>query len=162
MKQTSLKSIARHTAAINAGTVEKTNVIGIRKAINAMERNAWNEPEMVDAQFELEQAIAERRPTVVGALHDSGVKVLRNPRYAKRWNERERGIIDRLHHFELVRFDRLGARGRYSVPVYRAVGVTGQGFAFRNVPWQTAYYAGLDDGPRVVPEYEDNFNGANQ
>jgi hypothetical protein len=37
MKATSLKSIARHMTAISAGTVDKTNVIGIRKAINAME-----------------------------------------------------------------------------------------------------------------------------
>lgn len=151
MQQISLKSIARHTAAVNAGTVTKTNVIGIRKAVNAMERGDWPAA-MIDAQFELEQAITERRPTVAGELHESGLKVLRNPRYAKRWNERERGIIGRLHHFELVRFDRVGRR--YSVPVYRAVDVTGQGFAFRNIPWQTAYYAGLDDGPRVVPEHE--------
>jgi hypothetical protein len=152
VKQTSEKSIRRHLAAVQAGTVTKTNVIGIRKAINELERNAWNPPAMIDAQFELEQAIAERRPTVAGELHESGLKVLRNPRYAKRWNEREAGIISRLHHFELVRFDRVGPRGRYGMPVYRAVDATGQGFAFRNIPWQTAYYAGLEDGPRVVSE----------
>lgn len=149
MKQTSLKSIARHLAAVQSGTVEKTNVIGMKKAVNDMERGGWPAP-MIDAQFELERAIAERRPTVAGALHDSGLKVLRNPRYAKRWNEKQQGIINRLHHFELIRFDRVGRR--YSVPVYKAVDVTGQSFAFRNIPWQTAYYSGLDDGPRGVPE----------
>lgn len=151
MKQTSLKAIARHRAAITAGTVTKTNVIGIRKAINNMERGDWPS-DMIDAQFELERAIVERQPTVAGELHETGLAVLRNPRYAKRWNEREQGIIDRLDHFKLLRFDRVGNRGRYSVPVFKAVDVTGQSFAFRNIPWQTAYYAGLDDGPRVVPD----------
>lgn len=153
MKTTSLKSIARHRAAVEAGTVDKTNVIGIRKAINAMERESWP-AEMVDAQFQLEEAIAQRRPTVAGALHDSGLKVLRNPRYAKRWNDAQRAIINYpLLTFRLLRFDRVGNRGRYSVPVFLAVGDERMGsFAFLNIPWQTAYYAGLDDGPRVVPE----------
>lgn len=154
----STKSIARHLAAVNAGTVAKTNVIGIRKAINEMERNAYNPPELTDAQFNLECAISERRPAVVGDLHESGLKVLRNPRYAKRWTEAEQHIIDNIRRFELIRFDRVGPRGRYAVPVYRAVSsyvnIAGEpcSFAFRNIPWQTAYYTGEEDGPRVVPE----------
>lgn len=151
MKQTSLKSIERHTAAVNAGTVDKTNVIGIRKAVNAMESGNWPAA-MVDAQFELERAIAERRPTVTGSLHDTGLKVLRNRRYAKRWNEFQASVIADVDHFELIRFDRIGRR--YSVPVYRVVSSDGRSFAFRNIPWQTAYYGGFDDGPRVVPERE--------
>jgi hypothetical protein len=151
MRQTSLKSIARHTAAVQSGRVEKTNIIGIRKAINAMEHGGWPAA-MIDAQFELEQAIAERRPVVVGSLHDSGLKVLRNPRYAKRWTPAQLQIIACADHFELLRFDRVGRR--YSVPVYRVVSHDGQSFAFRNIPWQTAYYAGLDDGPRVMSERE--------
>jgi hypothetical protein len=165
MKQTSLKSIARHTAAVKSGKVEKTNIIGIRKAINAMEQGNWPAA-MIDAQFELERAIAECRPVVVGALHDSGLKVLRNPRYAKRWTREQKLAIDSFDHFRLIRFDRIGHRGRYSVPVYAVFakvppvagrdpfpeGVTYQAFAFRNIPWQTAHYDGLDDGPRVVPE----------
>lgn len=152
MKTTSLKSIARHRAAVESGKVTKTNVIGIKKAINAMELGSWP-AEMIDAQFELERAIAERHPLVVGELHETGLKVLRNPRYAKRWNEREAAIISRLHHFELIRFDRIG-RLWHSVPVYRAVSRSDGSFAFRNIPWQTAHYEGLDDGPRVVPERE--------
>jgi hypothetical protein len=142
MKQTSLKSIARHMAAVQSGKVEKTHIIGIRKAINELERNAWNPAPMIDAQFELERAIAERRPVVVGALHDSGLKVLRNPRYAKRWNDAQRAIINYpLLQFRLIRFDRVGNRGRYAMPVYLAVGDERMGsFAFRNIPWQTAYY----------------------
>jgi hypothetical protein len=53
MKQTSLKSIARHLAAVQSGRVEKTNIIGIRKAVNAMEQGDWPAA-MIDAQFELE------------------------------------------------------------------------------------------------------------
>jgi hypothetical protein len=150
MKTTSLKSIARHMAAVTAGTVTKTNVIGMRKAINDMERGGWPS-DMIDAQFELEEAIAQRRPVVAGELHESGLKVLRNPRYAKRWTQEQRDIIEAATAFRLVRFDRLGDRGRYSVPVFRVVSPHGW-FTFRNIPWQTAYYGGLDDGPRVVPE----------
>jgi hypothetical protein len=151
MQQTSLKSIARHKAAVQSGRIEKTNIIGIRKAINAIERGGETAA-MIDAVFDLECAIAEHRPAVVGSLHDSGLKVLRNPRYAKRWTPAELQIIACADHFELIRFDRVGRR--YSVPVYRVVSHDGQSFAFRNIPWQTAYFDGLDDGPRVVPERE--------
>lgn len=154
MKQTSLKSIARHLAAVQSGKVDKTNIIGIRKAINELERARDNTAEMIDVVFELEQAIVEQRPTVAGALHESGLKVLRNQRYAKRWTARQQLTIANLDHFELIRFDRLGANWRYSVPVYRVVSRSGGSFAFRNIPWQTAWTAGLDDGPRVVAERE--------
>jgi len=151
MKQTSLKSIARHMAAVQSGKVDKTNIIGIRKAINAIERGGESDA-MVNAVFELERAIAERPPIVTGRLHDSGLKVLRNPRYAKRWSQRQDLTISNLDHFELIRFDRIGRW--QSVPVYRAVSRSGGSFAFRNIPWQTAYYLGEQDGPRVVPESE--------
>lgn len=151
--RTSAKTIARHLAAVKSGKVEKTNIIGIRKAVNSMERGNWSNA-MIDAQFELEREIAERRPTVAGAMHETGLKVLRNPRYAKRWNDAQRAIINYpLLTFRLLRFDRVGRH--YSVPVFLAVGDEQMGsFAFRNIPWQTAYYVGLDDGPRVVPERE--------
>jgi hypothetical protein len=154
MKQTSEKSIRRHLAAVQSGTVTKTNVIGIRKAINELERNAWNPPELTDALFDLECAMQERRPRVAGELHESGLKVLRNPRYAKRWTDAQRAIINYpLLEFRLVRFDRVGSRGRYSIPVYQAIGDERMGsFTFRNIPWQTAYYLGEEDGPRVVSE----------
>jgi hypothetical protein len=151
MKQTSLKSVARHMAAVRTGKVDKTNIIGIRKAINAIERDGETAA-MIDAVFKLERHRGMHRPAVVGSLHDSGLKVLRNPRYAKRWTARQQLTIANLDHFELIRFDRLGDRGRYSVPVYRVVSRSGGSFAFRNIPWQTAYFGGLDDGPRVVPE----------
>lgn len=150
MKQTSEKSIRRHLAAVKSGKVTKTNVIGIRKAINSMERG--DSPELIDAIFELEQAIAKCEPTVTGELHESGLVVLRNRRYAKRWTDAQRAIIDDLSSFRLVGFDRIGHRGWQGTPVYRAIAKGGRSFTFRNIPWQTAYYAGFEDGPRVVPE----------
>ena len=154
MKMTSLKSVARHLAAVTAGTVEKTNVIGIRKAINAMEQGRDVPADMVDAIFKLECALQERQPTVAGELHDSGLKVLRNPRYAKRWNDAQRAIINYpLVKFQLVRFDRINPNRWQVVPVYKVTGDERMGsFLFRNIPWQTAYYLGEEDGPRVVSE----------
>lgn len=142
----------KHLAVIQAGEVTKTNVIGIRKAINHVERlrAGWSgnrssvAPHEADA---LEVALAQREPRVLGELHDSGLKLLRSPRWRKRWNERQAGIIERLDHFNLVRFDRIGANGGQAIPVYRAVATTGQSFLFRNIPWQTAYYAGEQSGP---------------
>lgn len=147
----------KHLAAIEAGEVTKTNVIGIRKAINHVERlrAGWSgnrsnvAPHEADA---LEVALAQREPRVLGELHDSGLKLLRSPRWRKRWNERQAGIIERLDHFSLVRFDRIGASGIQAIPVYRAVATTGQSFLFRNIPWQTAYYAGEETGPVDIGE----------
>jgi hypothetical protein len=147
----------KHLAAIEAGEVTKTNVIGIRKAINHVERlrAGWSgnrssvAPHEADA---LEVALAQREPRVLGELHDSGLKLLRSPRWRKRWNERQAGIIERLDHFNLVRFDRIGANSVQAIPVYRAVATTGQSFLFRNIPWQSAYYAGEQSGPVDVGE----------
>lgn len=149
-----LKTIARHKAAVIAGRIEKTNVIGIRKALNEMERNRSNPAELIDALFDLTEAIAEHCPTVAGELHDSGLKVLRNPRYAKRWNDAQRAIINYpLVKFRLVRFDNIGPRGAHVVPVYRVIGDERMGaFTFRNIPWQSAWSLGEEDGPRVVSD----------
>jgi hypothetical protein len=149
----SIKAIARHLTAVNAGKVEKTNIIGIRKAINALEQEREPAPEMSDAVFELECAIQEKEPLVTGALFLSGLDVLQNPRYRKRWTDSEREIIEDLDTIRLARFDRVNPRGWQSVPVYRAKGRNGESFLYRNIPWQTAYFGGLEDGPRVVPEH---------
>lgn len=141
----------KHFDAINGGAVTKTNVIGIRKALNHVERlrAGWSgnrsnvTPEEADA---IEYALRLHEPHVTGALHESGLKLLRSPRWRKRFNERQHGIISRLDHFKLVRFDRLG-RSCTTVPVYRAVDVTGQSFLFRNVPWQSAMHTGEPSGP---------------
>ncbi len=148
-----LKTIARHKAAVTSGRVEKTNVIGIRKALNAMERARDNPPELTDALFGLIEAIGKHRPTVTGELHESGLKVLRNPRYAKLWNDAQRAIINYpLAKFRLIRFDWIGPRGAQVVPVYLISGDERMGsFAFRNIPWQSAWSLGEEDGPRVQP-----------
>lgn len=149
----------KHLDAINAGTVDKTNVIGIRKAINHVERlragysgnRSSVTPEQADA---LEYAIRLHRPRVVGELHETGLKVLRSPRYAKRWTDWQRKAIDALDHFRLVGFERID--GTHATPVYAVWakvppkgdaldGGTYEAFWFRNVAWQSG-----GNGPEIV------------
>lgn len=148
------KALQDHKEAIASGEVTGTNVRGIRKAINLAERGlaGWSVPSYAGAGwrtdvFELESFLEDRllAPIVRGDLHESGVKVLRNKRYAKRWTPNQQAIIDELDHFKLIRFDRIGRRGEYSVPVFRAIGFSGLGFNFRNIPWQSG-----GDGPEAV------------
>jgi hypothetical protein len=150
-----VNTFQRHMAALQAGQVTKTNVIGLRKAINAHEiYNGRGTAVTFNELDALETQLSNRSPDVTGELHESGLKVLRSPRYAKRWSEAQRAIIDRLEKFQLVRFDRIGSNRRWqAVPVYRAVASTGQSFCFRNIPWQTAYYMGEESGPVAVEEY---------
>ncbi len=154
----SIKAIARHRAAVEFGAVDKTNVIGIRKAINAMEiasvRRETVPVAEIDAIFELEQAIVERHPTVTGELHETGLGVLRNPRYAKRWTDAQRATIDGACRFDLIRFDRIGHSRWQAVPVYHVIARDGSSFAFRNIAWQSAWALGEQDGPRVQPEWD--------
>lgn len=157
------KTFAKHLAAIKSGRIERNNIIGLRKAFNAYARASRGysisrtAPAIsFDEYREAERAIERYRPTVTGALHDSGLKVLRNPRYAKRWTHYQQHIIDNLKRFELIRFDWIGPHSMHCVPVYRAVSsyVNPDGesvaFAFRNIPWQSAWSLGEEDGPRVV------------
>lgn len=147
----------RHLDAIAGGTVTRTNIIGIRKAINHVERlrAGWSgnrsnvTPEEADA---IEAALAKREPAVLGELHDTGLKILRSRRWHRRFNDAQRAIIDAPHVlFSLVRFDRIGNKGTHAVPVYRASGFAGN-FLFRNVSWQSAEYLGEESGPVVVEE----------
>lgn len=147
-----MTTLEKHASAIERGAITKSNVIGIRKLINAAERRGQGYSvsrtaavATVTETLALRRLIAEREPRVQGELHESGLKVLRNPRYAKRWNEREATIISRLHHFRLVGFDIVGRD--HATPVYRAVDPVGQSFIFRNIPWQTAHYEGEESGP---------------
>lgn len=139
-----------HLESIKAGTVTKSNVIGIRKAINAMERRAFGAsvsstaPKLTSRDVAaIERALADVEPIVTGELHDSGLKLLRSPRYRKRL-ESVRDIIENLESFRLVAYDRIGRSGTHSVPVYRATG-GGRSFLFRNIPWQSG-----GDGPEIV------------
>lgn len=140
----------RHLAAINAGRIEKTNIIGLRKIFNALARKDAGlsvgrmSPKISDGEAAaLMDAIIAKLPRVVGPLHDSGLKVLRSPRYAKRLRN-VAGIIATLDHFELAGFDQLGRYGG-NTPLYRAVSRSGGSFTFRNVAWQSG-----GNGPEVI------------
>ena len=97
------------------------------------------------------------RPRVADELHEGGLKVLRNRRYAKRL-EPFAASIAALDHFRLVGFEDISRRGdgTHNVPVYAAWstippkgdaldGGTYEAFRFRNVPWQSG-----GDGPEIV------------
>lgn len=152
-----MKPFEKHLAAIKAGRIDRTNIIGIRKAFNAYDRasrgysTSRTAPAISQAEFDaLNGAIDECRPVAVGEFHTGGMKVLRNKRYANRWTLHQRSVIDRLAHFQLVRFDWIGPRFSHCVPVFRAVAESGDRFTFRNIPWQSAWSLGEEDGPRVV------------
>ena len=138
----------KHLAAIESGTVEKSNVIGLRKLFNAADRLTCGysvsrtAPRIRDGDDELlMDAIQCRQPRIVGELHDTGLKLLRSARYRKRLAP-VAGIIARLDHFRIVSFDYTGSG---HVPVYEAVADDGRSFTFRNVPWQSG-----GDGPELL------------
>lgn len=153
------RTAQKHLDAIRSGTVDRSNVIGLRKLINASERKArgWYTGATasavpLDDLWTLEDALDQHRPTVTGELDASGRKLLASPRYRKRFSEAQREAITRIDHFRLVRFDRIGLNGVHCVPVYEvwapdARGFMGYAFTFRNVPWQSG-----GDGPEIVPE----------
>lgn len=145
-----MSAIERHLAAIASGHVTKTNVIGIRKALNgAFKRERWgwqSGPTFADVK-PLHEALEAHEPIVSHELDASGRKVLDSRRYRKRWTVAQRAIIDSLWGFKLVRYDDIG-RGHH-IPVYRAIGTNGDSFLFRNIPWQTASAFGLESGPTV-------------
>jgi hypothetical protein len=158
-----MRTAEKHLAAIRAGTVTKSNVIGIRKAFNAFERdrrnysNSSTAPRMsADDYSATERALRENPPRVAGELHDGGLKVLRNPRYAKRLAHYAPAIAS-IDHFKLVGFEWIDAT--HCVPIYAVwshvppvagrdpfpPGATYEAFRFRNVPWQSG-----GDGPEIV------------
>lgn len=145
----------KHLAAIESGNVTKTNVIGIRKALN----HEWRVHRGYDRQSlslhgpELRETMAAlhmRKPIVRGELHASGVRLLTDRRYRKRL-ESVQHVIEGLQGFSLVRFDDIG-RGHH-IPVYMAWGNAGS-FLFRNIPWQSALAYGLESGPTIESNME--------
>lgn len=150
-------TFSKHLAAVKSGEITKSNVIGIRKAMNAYERKASRygtsrcQPEWTGQQVtEIERALDLHRPLVTGELHATGLALLQSPRYRKRL-ESVAGIVAALDHFRLVRFDYLD-NGLHRVPVYQAIARDGRRFTFRNIPWQTAFCMGLESGPTIEPE----------
>lgn len=145
----------KHLDAIKAGQVTKSNVIGLKKATSAFERRRagystgmtapdWTVKEMQ----EIATALRLCQPTVTGELHTTGVKQLRDRRYAKRWSAFERSVIDRIERFSLVAI--IGVGRRSYAAVFKAIAADGQGFFFYNVPWQTADAEGVEGGPHAV------------
>ena len=137
-----------HLSDIRTGTVSRTNVIGLRKALNTNGRRyqrlsvSNTAPKLSDeALAECERALANYQPRVTSDLHDSGLKLLRSPWYRKRLAP-VADIIAGIESFHLVAYDALG--GLYHVPVYRAVAPCGS-FLFRNIPWQSG-----GDGPEIL------------
>lgn len=145
------KTAQKHINAIRSGSVDRSNVIGLRKLINASERKGQgfsvSSTACVidgDEMSDLFDALDEFRPIVTGDLHETGLTLLRSPRYAKRlqWQQTH---IARIHAFRLIRFDQLGARGLQCVPVYRCEDAAGSHlFTFRNISWQSG-----GEGPEI-------------
>lgn len=149
-----MKHTSDHMAAIVSGAVTKTNVIGLRKILNADIRRShgWSVSSTCpkythDEAVALERALLEHRPVVTGELHETGLTLLRSPRYKRRLAG-VKPIIDALDFFRLVGFDRIGRSDQYTVPVYEAHAGK-QFFTFRNIPWQSD-----GNGPEIVPYYE--------
>lgn len=144
-----------HLKAVEAGEVTRSNVIGIRKAINAAYRrecgysDSCTAPKLSSAQVaELQQAIRTWRPRVTGELHDSGLTLLRSPRWRKRLAPVAE-IIDNLTEFSLVGFTTVRRPGPYGaietiIPIYNASAVGWGSFDFINIPWQSG-----GNGPEI-------------
>lgn len=148
----------RHLMAIESGEVTKTNIIGIRKALNHAARiNAgWsgNRCNVTPQEAQtLYRAIETHKPIVTGTLHDSGIRVLRNPRYAKRWSDWQIAAINGINHFRLVGY---WQEELHHYPIYelwakappKGDGMDSaiyQSFRFINVPWQSG-----GNGPVVL------------
>lgn len=148
-----MRVFEKHMAAIEGNAIERVNIIGLRKAINAVNRSAkgysvsCTSPKVSFNELDiLMSAIHKLRPQVVkgGELHNSGVKVLRNPRYRNRWTDRQKEIIETLVYFRLVDFVPYADRGRGAVPVFEVVSPLGS-FEFVNVPWQSG-----GNGPEIM------------
>lgn len=145
------KAFQTHIDAIRSGRVEKRNIAGLRKAFNADARRGRGRstgatapkatPEQLD---EASECVTQCRPLVVGALHDSGLVVIRSKRN-RRNLESVADLVPHVVRFRLVQFEMWGQYGDYFVPVYRAETEDGRGFRFVNVPWQSG-----GRGPQIV------------
>lgn len=135
MTQTALE---RHIAAIESGTVTRTNIIGIRKLYNKAQRNGgpWHD---IDR---LQSAIERHEPMVTGEWLQSGLAVLRNKRYARRWTDAQQRIIDTATAIRLV--DMIPCGHWQYTPAYRVESPNGH-FHYSNTPWQSG-----GNGPEIL------------
>lgn len=142
-----MSTFAKHLAAVESGEVTKSNIIGIRKAMNEFKSRSYSRhagsstaPQWTLEQINaMERALDRHKPIVTGELHETGLTLLRSPRYRKRLASVAE-IIAGLDHFRLVRFDPIGNPSYPKwIPVYQAIARDGRRFTFRNVAWQTAF-----------------------
>lgn len=138
----------RHLDAIRSGRVDKSNIIGIRKAINHVERlrRGFRGHRSNVTRLEvndIERTLNSHWPIVVGELHETGLKLLCSSRYKRRL-EPYAHIIANITQFRLVRFNRIGKFGMYVLPVYCADSPEGSLF-FQNIPWQSG-----GNGPEIL------------
>lgn len=138
------KTFNRHLITIQRGSIDRSTVIGLRKAFNARARkNAGWSIGMTSAlmsQMEVNQlhnAIEAIEPRCLGELHTGGLKVLRSPKYAKRLASVAQIVHADDLTFRLIRFDMIGTHSQYACPMYRAVSLDHGSFIFRNIPWQS-------------------------
>lgn len=144
----------KHMKAICGGSVEKTNIIGLRKIFNAQWRKDMGysvsrvAPNVTAKEVaDLHRALERNQPKVTGELHASGLKLLQDRRYRHRLED-VRDIIANLDCFRLIGFTEIdtGCGGGNHYPVYRAIAKDGRKFTFYNVPWQSG-----GDGPQLDP-----------
>ena len=142
--------VEKHIAAIKSGAVDKSTIAGLRKAINAMERRdrGWSvgstATHMTDDEFtEITALLMRQPPRIVGALHDSGVALLKSKRY-RRQLAGVMHVVDDVKEFRLVGFEYVGRALDHVTPVYRAINSRGNCFDYTNLPWQAG-----GNGPQV-------------
>jgi hypothetical protein len=147
-----MKHANEHKEAVEGGKITRSNVIAIRRALNADMRrlNGWSVSKTApklsgEKLYELCEQIETANPLVCGQLHDSGLKLLRSKRYAKRL-ARYSDIIAEIKEFRLMGFYQAHSNSN-STPIYRAIAKNGKGFNFTCQPWQSG-----GNGPEIFFE----------
>jgi hypothetical protein len=143
----------RHMKAICGGEVTKSNVIGLRKAFNHVERlkRGWSgnrSAVTIEEADKLRAELERHQPRVVGELHESGLKLLRSPRYKKLWTPHQAAAIEGATFFRLIGFVLIDST--HYAPAYRVFTKAGPAFAFYHVPWQAALGGQAEAGPHVL------------
>lgn len=143
------KTAKKHFDAIQRDSVTKTNIIGIRKLLNATSRKTQGysisctapKASFADAD-EILAAIHKTKPIVSGELHASGLRLLRNKRYKRRL-QKVAAIVADILCFRLVGFEEIDGSKWY--PVYEAIAKNGARFSFYHIPWQSG-----GEGPEIL------------
>lgn len=146
----------RHMRSICSDNVTRSTVIGLRKGFNHVarleQRLSGNRSSVTrEDAAQWREAIGVHMPRVTGELDESGRKLLRSKRYAKRLAP-VAGIIADLACFRLVGFEAYDSSGLHFAPIFRAYDSRGRHFTFRNLPWQAVAYSReeLESGPVVL------------